>query len=351
MLDYIVVGLGLSGTAFCETLRQHNKSFVVFDNNSQTSSRVAGGLSNPVILKRFTLAWNSPVLIPIANAFYKDVGEVLQQELISDLPVYRRFASIEEQNMWFEAADKKGLKDYLSSQLVRNSNVSLKAPFDFGNVMHAKRLDTVLYLNSYIEFLHSTNNLVSESFSHEQLQHKNTHVVYKGFEAKRVVFAEGFGLKQNPFFNYLPMQGSKGEYLIIKSASLKEENAIKSSLFVIPMGATFYKVGANYDRDTSHSLPTEKAKNELLRKLDDLLDCSYEVVGHEAGIRPTVKDRKPLVGQHPIHENLFVLNGYGSHGVMIAPWAAQQLFGYIEKSKTLSSEINCNRYVSDYKAN
>lgn len=351
MLDYIVVGLGLSGTAFCETLRQHNKSFVVFDDNSQTSSKVAGGLSNPVILKRFTLAWNSPVLIPIANSFYNAVGEVLQQKLISDLSVYRRFASIEEQNMWFEAADKQGLKDYLSPVLVRNKNVSLKAPFDFGNVMHAKRLDTLLYLNSYVEFLQRTNSLVSESFSHKDLEDMKTHVVYKGFEAKRIIFAEGFGLKQNPFFNYLPMQGSKGEYLIIRAANLKEENAIKSSLFVIPMGDNLYKVGANYDRDTASILPTKKAKIELLRKLDDVLDCSYEVVGHEAGIRPTVKDRKPLVGQHPIHENLFVLNGYGSHGVMIAPWAALQLFEYIEQGIALSSEINCSRYISDYKAN
>ena len=117
------------------------------------------------------------------------------------------------------------------------------------------------------------------------------------------------------------------------------------------MGDNLYKVGANYDRDTASILPTKKAKIELLRKLDDVLDCSYEVVGHEAGIRPTVKDRKPLVGQHPIHENLFVLNGYGSHGVMIAPWAALQLFEYIEQGIALSSEINCSRYILDYKAN
>lgn len=348
MLDYIVVGLGLSGTAFCETLRQHHKSFVVFDNGSQTSSMVAGGLSNPVILKRFTVAWNAPVLIPVANTFYTGVADVLQQKLINDLSVYRRFASVEEQNMWFEASDKQVLKNYLSTVIVRNKNSSLKAPFDFGNVMHVKRLDTALYLNCYRKFLQRTESLVLESFNYDNLQDKNTHVDYNGIKAKHIVFAEGFGLKQNPFFNYLPMQGSKGEYIIIESNALNELNAIKSSLFVIPLGNNKYKVGANYDHNTSSVLPTEKAKTELLKKLDDLLNCSYKVVGHEAGIRPTVKDRKPLVGQHPIHENLYVLNGYGSHGVMIAPWAAMQLYAHIEHRKTLFPEIDIKRYTSDF---
>ena len=52
-LDYIVVGLGLAGLAFIEELIEANKSFLVFEDNSQTSSLVAGGVYNPVILKRY----------------------------------------------------------------------------------------------------------------------------------------------------------------------------------------------------------------------------------------------------------------------------------------------------------
>ncbi len=348
MLDYIVVGLGLAGTAFCETLRKNNKRFVVYSDDSQTSSRVAGGLSNPVILKRFTMAWKAATLIPFANSFYSDLQDVLRVNLINDLTVYRRFASVEEQNMWFEASDREQLKTYLSPSLVRNTNTSLIAPYDFGSVLHASRLDTLRTLNSYIDFLRKDNLLISDSFEYNQLKFKDAHVVYKTHKAKSIVFAEGFGLLQNPFFNYLPMQGSKGEYLIVKSTTLKEENAIKSSIFLIPLGNNLYKVGANYDRNLSSNLPTEDTKKELLKKLDGLLDCDYEVVGHEAGIRPTVKDRKPLVGQHPEYENLFVLNGFGSHGIMIAPWAAKQLFEHIEEGSKIESEIDINRYFQYY---
>lgn len=351
MLDYIVVGLGLAGTAFCETLRKQNKRFVVFNDTSQNASLVAGGLSNPVILKRFTMAWNANTLIPIANSFYHELEHTLGERLMSDVSVYRRFASVEEQNLWFEAADKKNVKKYLSPVVVRNSNSALIAPCDFGKVLDASLLDTGSALKNYTAFLEKRGVMVSESFDHAKLEQNSTQVTYGATTAKHIVFSEGFGLRKNPFFNYLPMQGSKGEYLIIKCRDLKEINVIKSSVFVIPLGNDLYKVGANYDRDTSSNLPTERTKLELMKKLDTLLACPYEVVGHQAGVRPTVKDRKPLIGQHPEFHRMFVLNGFGSHGIMIAPWAATQLFASIEQGTTLQQEVDIKRYAGDYSKN
>jgi len=58
-VDYIIVGCGLAGIAFCEQLNAANKTFIVFDNASQHSSTIAGGLYNPVVLKRFTPVWKS----------------------------------------------------------------------------------------------------------------------------------------------------------------------------------------------------------------------------------------------------------------------------------------------------
>ena len=54
MVDYIIVGCGLAGISFAEQALNNNNTIVVFDNDSQKSSRIAGGLYNPVILKRFS---------------------------------------------------------------------------------------------------------------------------------------------------------------------------------------------------------------------------------------------------------------------------------------------------------
>ena len=54
MIDYLIIGSGLAGISFCEMALKNNKSIFVLDNNSQNSSKIAGGLYNPVILKRFS---------------------------------------------------------------------------------------------------------------------------------------------------------------------------------------------------------------------------------------------------------------------------------------------------------
>ncbi|MGB7394704.1 MAG: FAD-dependent oxidoreductase, partial [Pricia sp.] len=117
MLDYLIVGLGLAGISFCEQLEKHGKSYAVIGDDSQSSSLVAGGLYNPVVLKRFTLAWKAKEQLIQAIPFYSDLEKKLGVQLNHRLPIYRRFVSIEEQNFWFEAADKKGLSEFLSTDI------------------------------------------------------------------------------------------------------------------------------------------------------------------------------------------------------------------------------------------
>ena len=66
-------------------------------------------------------------------------------------------------------------------------------------------------------------------------------------------------------------------------------------------------------------------------------------MNHFAGVRPTVKDRRPLVGTHPIHKQLHVLNGLGTRGVMLGPYLANQLFQHIENKDPLEKEIDITR--------
>ncbi|UWX54545.1 FAD-binding oxidoreductase [Maribacter litopenaei] len=344
MVDYIIVGLGLAGTAFCETLRQNQKSFFVISDQSQTSSIVAAGLSNPVILKRFSLAWKADELLPLSQNFYPDLERQLKIKLVEDQPILRKFSSIEEQNMWFEASDKEVLKQFLSPQLVRNTNESLLAPFDFGKLMGAYRLRTESFLINYQEKILSRDKFLSDTFDYSHLNVMGECIEYNGIRAKNLVFAEGFGIKKNPFFKYLPVQGSKGEYLVIKSTELREQNAIKASIFVIPIETNLYLVGANYNSVDKDNIPSGETKQELLKKLEKMINCPYQVVGHVAGVRPTVKDRRPLLGTHPTQKRLHILNGFGSHGVMIAPWAAKELFYNIEQGTLMNDEVNIDRF-------
>ncbi len=344
MVDYLVVGLGLAGTCFCEVLERHGKSFKVISDNSQQASEVAGGLYNPVVLKRFTLAWKADEQLDLAIPFYKSLENKLQVKLDYEIPVLRRFASIEEQNLWFEASERAKLKQFLSFKIRENQNPAIDAPYGFGEVLHTGRVAIKTLLRAYKKHLKNQGSLVEECFDYKELKLLENEVVYRSIRAGQFVFAEGFGLKKNPYFSYLPLNGTKGELLTIKAPNFKETSVIKSSVFSIPLGNDLYRIGATYKWKDKTNTPTEASKNELLEKLRRFLKCDFEIVDHVAGIRPTVADRRPLVGRHPKYENMYVLNGFGSRGVLIGPYASEQLYKYIEHDEIMDSEMNIERF-------
>ncbi|MGM5469693.1 NAD(P)/FAD-dependent oxidoreductase [Flavobacteriaceae bacterium LMO-SS05] len=344
-VDYIIVGCGLAGIAFCEQLRIHNKSFLVFDDASQQSSMVAVGMYNPVVLKRFTEAWKAKELLSLAIPKYKDLEQLLQVVLDYKLPVYRKFASIEEQNQWFSAADKPSLEHYLSIKIKKNSNPKITAPYGFGEVFQTGRIDTAKLVKHYKNYLKDRDMLALESFNYKALEILQDHVEYEDVIAKQVVFAEGFGVVNNPYFKNLPLQVAKGEMIIIKAPDLKIDFILKSSVFIVPLGNDLYSVGATYNWHDITSAATESGREELENKLKTVISCDYKIVDQVAGVRPTVKDRRPLVGKHSEHKNLFVLNGLGTRGVMIAPFVAEQLYNCIENKLPLEKEIDITRFT------
>ncbi|EPR72575.1 putative coding region [Winogradskyella psychrotolerans RS-3] len=343
-VDYIIVGCGLASISFCEQLKANNKTFVVFNDDSQKSSIVAAGLYNPVVLKRFSEVWKAKEQLALALPLYSKIESELNIKIDYKLRILRRFTSIGEQNKWFTASDKPSLESYLSLQLIKNDNPEIDAPYGFGEVLHAGRLDTEMLITSYKNRLKKDNSLEERSFIHNNIQFKDDAIHYENLKAEQIVFAEGFGVKHNPYFNTIPLTGSKGEILTIKAPDLKIDYAIKSSVFIIPLGDDLYNVGSTYNNDDKSNTPTESAKAELISKLKTFIKCDFQVVNHVAGVRPTVKDRRPLVGRHIKHNNLYVLNGLGTRGVMIAPYVANMLFNFIENNEILDAEIDVNRF-------
>ncbi len=348
MLDYIIVGAGLSGIAVAEKLIDAGKNIRVFENNSQSSSTVAGGIYNPVILKRFTLAWEADEQLKTAIPFYRSLEEKLKISVIREMPIYRKFHSVEEQNNWFEAMDKPSVAAFLSPKLLSDLNPNIPSDFSFGMVKDTGVINTELLLDSYRKYLKDLDAFISEDFQYDMLQLKNDQFSYKGFQAKRIIFCDGFGMTKNPFFNNLPLNGNKGEYLIIKSEALKLEVAVKSSVFILPLGNNLYKVGATYSNKDKTSEPTAAAKEYLLEKLRALITCDFEVVGQVAGIRPATADRKPLVGEHPEYKGMYCCNGFGSRGVLIGPTVARKLIDSIENEIPIPSNIDIRRFVKKY---
>lgn len=344
MLDYLIVGSGLAGISFAETALQHQKKILIIDNQSQSASLIAGGLYNPVILKRFSEVWQAEQQLAVLDSFYQKLESKLQIKLDYKIPILRKFFSIEEQNNWFAASDNKMLAPFLSLDLVNTKFHGINSPFNYGQVLKTGYIDTKLLLNAYKKYLLDHNLLLEETFDYHSIQFFDDGVHYKNTKAKQIIFAEGFGLHANPFFNYLPLDGTKGELFIIKAPNLNLEVIINTSVFILPLGNDLFKVGATYNWQDKTSNPSEEGRTELLARIYEILDCEFEIIAHFAGVRPTVRDRKPLVGTHPQFSRLHILNGLGTRGVMLGPSMAIALFELIEHQKPLDKVIDIKRY-------
>ncbi|UMB60226.1 FAD-binding oxidoreductase [Lutibacter sp. A80] len=343
-VDYIIVGLGLAGLAFSKELERHNKTYIIYEDNSQNSSIVAGGMYNPVILKRFTPVWDAISQLKIAIPFYEDLQKEFKSKYHHSVDIYRIFKSIEEQNNWFVASDKPLLSNYMEPKVIHEKHEGVHADFGYGKLKNTGRIDTKLLLENYRSSLKDRKLLKNESFQYNNLKIEADSVMYNGIKASKIVCCEGFGLKQNPYFNYLPMQEAKGELLIIHAPNLTINFLIKAAVFILPLGNNYYKVGATFNWKDTTQKPTESGKEELLTKLKTFITVPFKVVDHVAGIRPTIKDRRPLVGVHPKYSNLAILNGLGTRGVMIAPKAAKLLYNHLECGEPIEKEFSIARF-------
>ena len=344
MIDYLIVGSGLAGISFAETALQNQKTILIVDNQSQSSSLIAGGLYNPVILKRFSEVWQAQQQLQVLDNFYQKLESKLQIKVDFKIPILRKFFSVEEQNNWFAASDNKMLAPFLSLDLVKTKYHGINSPYDYGEVLQTGYVDTKLLLAAYKKYLQENNLLLQETFDYQSIQFFDDCVEYKNIKAKQIVFAEGFGLHANPYFNYLPLDGTKGELFIIKAPELNLDVIVNTSVFILPLGNDLFKVGATYNWQDKTSNPSEEGKTELLARINEILDCEFEIIEHFAGVRPTVRDRKPLVGTHSNFPRLHILNGLGTRGVMLGPSLAVVLFDSIEYQKTLDTAIDIKRY-------
>lgn len=342
-IDYLIIGAGLAGISFAETCLIHDKKIMVLNDNSQNSTSIAGGLYNPVVLKRFTKIWEAETQLEISIPFYKKLEKKLNEKFLFEIPLLRKLNSIEEQNNWFTASDKPTLSNYLNTNLETLQNEFIAHDYKFGKVNHTGFLDTKHLKETYTNFLISENNYSEENFDYSHLIVEENFIQYKNIKAKQIVFAEGFGIQSNSYFNNLPLDGTKGELLIIKAINLHLNEIINSSIWILPIGNDLYKVGATYNWQDKTTKKTEEGIKELLSNLKELISCEFEIVEHLAGIRPTVKDRRPLLGRHFSNKNLYILNGMGTRGVLFAPYLSDKLYNFIENNIELDNEISINR--------
>lgn len=339
---YLVVGQGLAGSVLLYHLEKSNLDFDVIDNNHEFSgSMAAGGIMHPMSFRRLIFAWRAIELIKEASTFYKETQKKFETPFFQTATFYRPFATIEEQNNWMAKMNEPPFDEILGIDDTEIKGV--KSPFGIGTINYSGRLEVQDFLSQTRQYFGS--KVKSEKFDFDLLKNEDDFWTYKGENYKGVIFCEGYQFIYNPYFNYLPSNLTKGEIIEINTEAI-DEKMISRGCFIVPQkGENNYLVGSTYRWHTVSPEITEDAKQELIEKAEKVIESDFTIYNQAAGIRPTIKDRKPLIGEHPKHKGLFIFNGMGSKTVMMAPKLANQFTGFLNGGNEVFPEANIERYT------
>ena len=119
---------------------------------------------------------------------------------------------------------------------------------------------------------------------------------------------------------------------------------LKNQVFIVPQTDRNHWIGATADNQFQDGLPSHEGRHRLDTKLQSVLKVPYRVVEHRAAIRPTVKDRRPILGPHPRHLNLFIFNGLGTKGTSLAPLCSRWLADQLLFGTPIPAEVNIDRF-------
>lgn len=350
MTDFIIVGQGLAANVLMHTFQQQHISFKLIGNTQLSRcSQVAAGIWNPVVFKRLTKSWLADDLLPHLNSFYSSCEQALNKPLLTQRPIIKPFTEEQEKKLWIKksAAELNGFLDPQPQEHIPPALAGLTFTNGFGTVRQSGNLDVAGFLSTSAAYF--SDHIHSGTFDHSALRVSPDKIAYQSIEARNIIFCEGYLVKDNPFFSWIPLKPAKGEILTIETRELHlHKQVFNRDGFLMDLSPGTYRVGATYAWDDLTETPTEKGLEELKNKLAKMSPCSYSITSHQAGIRPSSADRRPIIGRHPAHQNLFVFNGLGTKGVMLAPFFAKKFVNFYLQNQPLHTDVNVNRFYHLY---
>ncbi|SIQ69369.1 Glycine/D-amino acid oxidase [Chryseobacterium sp. RU37D] len=340
-VDYMIVGDGYAALFFAHQLIKNNKSFVIFSEGRKSASQVSAGIINPVVLKKFTTFWQAQEQIDFLKSSVQEIESYTGKNYLIEAPIHRIFHDENEQKLWLKKSDNDELTHFLDKNFVHLNVV--KNDFNSGKVNQSARLDVNGFFNGLFDFLINKGLLINEKFDYAEISTADS--TYKNFIFKYIVFCEGMGVKENPYFSYIPVNANKGHHIKVKlSKTLPANITIKKKHFLFPTNEGLYFYGGTYDREQIHSHIDDSAVEQLVNGLSEFYSYDFDVKEVDFGFRPTVKDRRPIIGRHPEVCNLYVFNGLGARGILNGCFFSKSLYDFIEKGIPLREEVSLERF-------
>ncbi len=396
-VDILIVGAGIAGTTLALELHKRGAKIAIIDAfNPYSSSRVAAGMMNPMVPRNVQKTWHCDDLFPQVFEYYGEWEQKMNAKFIHAIPTLQVHKNESHTKNWSKRSREKGFTHHLTAidpdgLIDENSNGEIEKtsiqnkygiPLPFGAAITelSGKLDVSVFLECAKNYLINHGVLwISDQFEYSQLNlgsnvyelgglkiassetemnfpfdnsNYNSEMdkssVVDTYECnslkfEKLVFAQGVGMFENPWFNYLPLNATGGDLITLEFEDLPQNFILKRKEWLVPIGNNRWIGGSTYHKNSLTTLPQQQDLTELLHTFSEWIPKTPKVVGHIRAARPTVETWRPFLGQHPKESSLYVYNGLGSKGsslvVMLSPMYADFLMGRGE----LMSEVDIKR--------
>ncbi len=300
---WIIVGQGLAGTCLAWALWKRGAEFTVIDRGAGGSSRIAAGMVNPITGKNFEPSWRIADFLPEALAFYADVEARIGRKIWYSLPVLRLAGSQKEWEKILSKLDGPEVAPWVTGEVT--------APAGWLGAVEVRgggRLDTKAFMDGSREFFESIGCYRQDEISINEIKPQEIRC-----EGAAGLLAGGYG----------PHRCAKGEILTISAEGWDETHIrIGAGGWLVPQGGGVFKVGSTYEWNELDETPTAAGRARVEEIATRLGGTHFEVIAHEAAVRPILRRSQPLIG--PCGGG-WMFNALGSKGSLYAPGMARRL--------------------------
>lgn len=307
-MKYLIVGSGITGTILAWKFYQNDIPFEIWScPNIPNASQIAAGLINPITGKRLAKIYDYEIILHSALLTYQEIENFFHIPLIYPHKIYR-YLDDDLKFHFHQKIHRPEFQNYLSLQKDYFFN-HLSPKGDYLLIQPAYRIHLSLLFNVLHEYFKKLGLFFYKNFDETN--------DYNDFD--KIFLCRGYKESESILFPELKWENALGEILIFYSKDLQLDYIYQNQkLTIIPMGYNFYWLGATYLREIHFD--NYQPTNELENFLTHNLKTNYQIIHKQIGMRPILKERKPVFLQSSINSKIYLVNGMGSKGTLLAPY-------------------------------
>ncbi len=348
--DFLIVGQGLAGSLLAWTLiRRGARVRVLDDGHRSASSRVAAGLVNPLAGMRFNAHPRTADWLAAMHRLYAAIAHALRQPgFVHEIPMQRLFRSPEQIRFYRRQRDNPAVADWLGARFDPDAaDPGIRAPHGGFVQSHTGYVALPRLLDALRDWLRGQDAWRRQPCDTQALRVHDTEVSLHGEQAAEVVFCEGWRMRDNPWFDWLPLQPDRGVIQRLEAPRPLCRHIVNGAHWLIPLAEDGYRFGATHAHQDLAGPVRDTERARLAEGLHGLIedDSGIRVIEEAAGVRPATADRNAFLGPHPQQARLHLFNGFGARGALSIPWYAERMADWLLDRRPLPAEADIARHV------